>query len=157
MRMHRGLLLWLCLSLLAGCAGLSVLQNPPVVSLSGIRLVEVDLLEQRYSLRLRVMNRADETLRVRGMDYQLWMNGKEFAHGVSNQEFSVEPLSEQLIEVEVVSNLASVMRQLQDLDSGGLQRISYRLEGKLGLAGRAQRIPFEFADEIALGRSDRGT
>ena len=140
----------LCLLALAvtACATTGSFPEPPRVTLTSIQPKDMTLLEQRYSLQLRIMNPNDVALPVEGLSYALEINGREFAYGVSNAEVSIPPFSEALLDVEVVSNLLNVMQQVQELQGEQHDSLSYRLSGKLSLANSPARLPFEYAGEL---------
>jgi LEA14-like dessication related protein len=139
----------LCALLLGGCAGLRPYEETPRVSLVSIQPLDMQMLEQRFALQLRIMNPNDVEIPVEGLSYALEINQREFAYGVSQQAVSIPPYGEALLRVEVVSNLLNVMRQLQQMSDspkdGGLE---YRLRGKIGLAGLRGGLPFDYAGKL---------
>jgi LEA14-like dessication related protein len=145
--MRSALLCMLALAVTA-CATTGSFPEPPRVTLTSIQPMDMTLLEQRYSLQLRIMNPNDVALPVEGLSYALEINGREFAYGVSNAEVSIPPFSEALLDVEVVSNLLNVMQQVQELQGEQHDSLSYRLSGKLSLANSPARLPFEYAGEL---------
>jgi len=133
---------------LAGCAALQSYPESPRVSLVSIKPVDMQMLEQRFVLELRILNPNSVAIPVAGLSYGLEINRREFAYGVSQQAVDIPPYGEALLQVEVVSNLLNVMRQLQqlaDAPGGGLE---YRLHGKIGLAGKHQRLPFDYSGKL---------
>jgi LEA14-like dessication related protein len=139
----------LCVLLLGGCAGLQPYAETPRVSLVSIQPLEMQMLEQRFALQLRIMNPNDVEIPVEGLSYALEINQREFAYGVSQQAVSIPPYGEALLQVEVVSNLLNVMRQLQQMgDSTGDGGLEYRLHGKIGLAGLRRGLPFDYAGKL---------
>jgi LEA14-like dessication related protein len=135
--------------LLGGCAGLQPYAETPRVSLVSIQPQDMQMLEQRFTLQLRIMNPNEVELPVAGLSYALEINQREFAYGVSQQAVSIPPYGEALLQVEVVSNLLNVMRQLQQMgDSPGSGGLEYRLHGKLGLAGLRRGLPFDYAGKL---------
>ena len=138
------------LVIVSGCATLTHKVEPPTVSLAGIQLLELGLLEQRYRLQLRIQNPNDFALPIAGMEYRVNLNDAEFAHGVSSHSVSVPAFDEAVLEVDGVSNLSSVLNQLQLLGSRREQTLRYALTGSAKLKNRLLRIPFEYHDEINL-------
>lgn len=69
--------------LLNACATLMQQFDPPYGNLAGLELKELGLLEQRYLLKLRVQNPNSVPLPIAGMNYDLAINNKKFARGVS--------------------------------------------------------------------------
>jgi LEA14-like dessication related protein len=144
---NSGILLYALL--LGGCAGLQPYEETPRVSLVSIQPLDMQMLEQRFALQLRIMNPNEVEIPVEGLSYALEINQREFAYGVSQQAVSIPPYGEALLQVEVVSNLLNVMRQLQQMSDspqgGGLE---YRLRGKIGLAGLRSGLPFDYAGKL---------
>lgn len=135
----------LCLnSLLTGCSHPFARVESPSVSVSQIHLVEAHVLEQRYLLRLRLQNPNSFALPISGMQYRLFINGAEFAHGVSSQAVHVPAYGERLVEVEMVSTLGALMNQLRRWPPGPEDTLRYRLAGEAGLATRFRPVHFEY-------------
>jgi len=150
---RRGLLLVLLVAVLgmaAGCAVLPGRPEPPRVSLIGLNLLSMELFEQRYQVRLRLKNPNDFDLPVRGMDFRLDINGEAFADGVSNRSLTVPAFGEEVVELEVSSNLLQVFRQLQSLQGKRAPGLAYRITGRVAVGGYGQRLPFDYSGEFAL-------
>ena len=137
-------------ALTAGCAGTAELPNPPRVSLAGLRLAQIGIVEQRYAAKFRVQNPNDARLRVRGMEYTIYINGRKFADGVSGRNFSVAGYGEKIIEVDLTSTVLRVYEQIRSLGQGEAETFRYRLEGSLRISGQMQSIPFTYEDMIDL-------
>jgi LEA14-like dessication related protein len=141
--------------LLGGCAGLQPYAETPRVSLVSIKPLDMQMLEQRFVLELRIMNPNSAAIPVSGLSYALEINQREFAYGVSQQAVTIPPYGEALLQVEVASNLLNVMRQLQQLgDSPGDGGLEYRLHGKIGLADQVRGLPFDYAGKLGYRESD---
>ena len=147
-RPYRRAALVLLAVLVSGCAGLGAYREPPRVSLVSIQPREMGVLEQRYGLQLRIMNPNDTALPVAGMQYSLQINDREFAYGVSRQPVSIPAYGEAVIDVDVVSNLLSVLRRLQEENAGKPGSLTYRLSGSLSLENRVGRLPFDYHGEL---------
>jgi LEA14-like dessication related protein len=133
--------------LVAACA--TAISKPPVVTLAGVDLESIGLFEQRYVLQLRVMNPNDADIPIEGLTFDVELNGMRFASGVSNSAVTVPRLGEALLEVRATSNLASVMRQLHDLQKGGRGSLDYRIKGSLRVSGYGA-LPFEKGGELSF-------
>ncbi len=134
--------------LLAGCASLGGYHDPPRVSLVSIEPLDMALLEQRYALQLRIINPNGVVLPVGGLDYSIEINRREFAYGVSLQSVTIPAHGEAILDVEVISNLLNLLRQVQELGADGKQVIEYRISGKLSLNHSPVRLPFEYSGEL---------
>ena len=134
---------------LTACAGITPYTEAPRVSLASIEPRDMTLLEQRYAIRLRIMNPNDAALPVAGLSYALEINQREFAYGVNRQSVDIPAFGEALLDVEVVSNLLNVMQQLQQMNSEDRDSLSYRLTGKISLANSLGSLPFDYSGELS--------
>ena len=139
----------LFVSLLTACASIKPYSEAPRVSLASIEPKDMTLLEQRYGLRLRIMNPNDAALPIEGLSYALEINDREFAYGVSRQAVEIPSFGEALLDVEVVSNLLNVMQQLQRMSGESRDSLSYRLTGKISLANSPASVPFDYSGELS--------
>lgn len=136
-------------ALLAGCASLVGIGQPPGVTLAGIDLREIGLFEQRFGLKLRIQNPNAVDLPISGLSFEVELNGHPFANGLSNQSVTVPKMGEATLDVDAVSNLASLLKQLQELQKGGRDRVDYRIIGRLS-AGALGSIPFERKGDVPM-------
>jgi LEA14-like dessication related protein len=141
------------LLVLTACNTFPVRTEPPRVTLVGLSLASVELLEQRYQVRLRLKNPNAFALPVRGVDFHLDLNGRNFADGVSNQTLDVPAYGEALLEMEVSSNLLQVFRQLQSLEENAVSGVAYRIKGKVAIGDYGRRLSFDQSGEIGVPES----
>jgi LEA14-like dessication related protein len=139
--------------LASACARAPVSLESPQVTLAGISLVGLDLLEQRYELRLRVQNPNRFDFIIEGMQYQVEINDKVFARGNSNHAVNVPHNDMRTISVEAVSTLNDVLRQLQVDERSGPEVLRYRVSGTLTLRHYGSDIAFDHRGEIKLPAS----
>jgi len=147
-RPYRSAVLLLLVALAAGCAGLHAYREPPRVSLVSIQPGEMNVLEQRYQLQLRIMNPNDEALPVAGMQYALQINGREFAYGLSRQPVSIPAYGEAVLDVDLVSNLLGMLQQLQEMSVETHESLKYRLKGSIRLDNSHRKLPFDYSGEL---------
>lgn len=141
--------LWLLVLFVAACAGLGGLSQKPDISLAALDLLEMGVFEQRFVMTLRVQNPNDVDLPIRGMTFDIELNGQHFAKGLSDKAVTIPRMGEALLEVRATSNLGSVLRQLRELQKGGRERIDYRLYGQIALDGLG-RLPFERKGDLQM-------
>ena len=122
-------ILAVALSLLSGCAGLRL--QPPSVTLVSLKVVEASLFEQRFTFKLRVQNPNDRDIPITGMSFEVNLNDRPFAKGVSNKPVILPRLGEALVEVTAVSDLSGIIRQINELSKGQLTSLSYHIKGRL--------------------------
>ncbi|GJQ60745.1 MAG: hypothetical protein D8M57_04985 [Candidatus Scalindua sp. AMX11] len=133
-----------------GCAATSGISETPYINLSNINLLTMGVFEQRYRIMMRIQNPNDVSIPIKGMSYHVFINGKEFAHGVNNKPVVIPEFGEKVIEIEATSDLTSILRQFQELMSGGIEKVSYRLEGKAKLSNRIRRLSYKYKGELNL-------
>lgn len=134
-------------ALVAACAGFG-LREPLSATVADIKPLEMSLLEQRFSVKVRVLNPNDTDIEFEGVVFDLELNGKPFAKGVSNQKGTIPRFGEALIDVNVVSGLSGILRQVNELRSGR-ESMTYRLSGRFA-TGAFGTVPFETKGELKL-------
>ncbi|MFC7420837.1 LEA type 2 family protein [Iodobacter arcticus] len=145
-RLHSGLLL---LALLTGCASFPSQFEKPTVSLAGLSVAEIGLLEQRFVLNLRVTNPNDISVVINGVQLSLDVNGKPFADGVSSDAVTLPKLGSVVVKLNVTTSLNTFIQQFNALQASG-KPIAYRIKGKLFLPLRPDGVSFERQGEVNL-------
>ena len=145
----RRLLALLCLLVLISCSSLP--RNTPRldVTLADITPTEVGLFEQQYKIGLRVQNPSDHAIAIDGFAYQIEINGKPFAHGVSDESTTVPRFGQVVMSATAVSSLSGLVGQIRQLASGSSDKLSYRIMGSFSVSGGGA-IPFDQRGEIGL-------
>ena len=141
--------------LLTSCAGLDKKPEAFKVNISSIKILDSTLMEQRYQVSLRILNKTRETYDVEGISFDIELNGKDFASGVSNQNIQIEPLSESVISVDVSSTIFGIIRQINNMQNNQTKAFNYELSGTLYSSGSLMGIPFRETGEIDLKPSMR--
>jgi LEA14-like dessication related protein len=142
--------LLIILQLLSGCAALQTREERVRVTIADLRPLESTLMEQRYLVKIRLQNRSKEALTVDGMSFDLDLNGKRFASGVSSQETTVPGFSESILEVKLSSTVFGLIKQfgaLRDRQSGSFD---YQISGSLSSPDSMLALPFNEKGEIKL-------
>jgi LEA14-like dessication related protein len=120
----------------SGCA--SVDSEALRVSVASVSIIDASLLEQRYLLRVRLQNPSERELKLEGFVYDLVLNGRQFARGVSDQTVLVPRFGEQVIDLPAVGSTGGALRQILDL--GSRTQIDYRLTGRASQGGGRLRL-----------------
>jgi len=142
--MRKLLIILLALGL-SGCSLFVPKLERPTLSVVKVQLLKSDLWHQELRVRMRVQNPNDRALPVKGIVYQLDVEGQELAHGMSGDSFVVPALGEAEFDMSVSANMANMLIKL--LNKGGTE-VEYRIYGKISLsAGLLRSIKF----------NDRGT
>ena len=139
------------LTVLAGCAGLERLRpEPPRVTLADLRVLDLSLFEQRFEVALRMRNPNRFALPIQGLRYQLELNGETFANGASAESVTLPAYGEEVLRLEVVSDLGSTLRQIRRWQQEPPEGLSYRLTGSVDVSSMAPSLPFDVAGNITL-------
>lgn len=134
---------------LAACA--SVIPQPPKVALAGLDIESIGLFEQRFILQLRVTNPNNVDIPVEGINFDVDVNGRHFANGISNLAVTIPRQGETVLEVRATSNLAAFLRQWQESEKSGEPGLDYRVKGNLRVSGYGA-LPFDHRGEALLPR-----
>ena len=133
--------------LLCACAP----KGPPPphlnVSIADMHVKSMGMMEQIFTLQLRVQNPNNFDIDTDGLSFDIETNGQTFAHGVSNQPVSVPRLSEAMVNVNAVSDLSSILGQIRGVPRMAMSGFKYRLVGRF-FSGQ-ERYPFDFSGKIA--------
>ncbi len=107
-------------------------------------------MEQRYQVDLRIMNRSNKALDIDGMSFDIELNGKDFASGVSNTQFKLEPLSETVVNVTVSSTIFGIIRQVNGFKKMKSGPFKYELSGTVYTSSSLFGISFLEQGEVDL-------
>ena len=140
------------LASVSGCSTLGKHSETLRVTLSNIEVEEATLLEQLYTVTLRVQNRSEWPLRVRGGSFNLAINGRDFSAGVSNAHADIPAFADAQIQLRMVSTLFSVLRLIQGMQDGSALPLTYEISGHIKIAGRDSQLSFRERGEIGLQR-----
>ena len=135
------------LTALGGCAGLQLGMKKPEVTVANIRLLDGNLLEQRFLLTLRVMNPNTSEIAIEGLTFKVDLNGQPFAKGVGNQPVVVPRLGEAMVDVTATTGLGGLLRQFKAFK--GREKVDYRISGRL-VTGSFGGIDFDQTGEVEL-------
>ncbi len=150
--MHLRAIVLGCLFGLSACAAWAI-REPLNVTIADITPLDINLLEQRYAVKVRLLNPNDAEVAFDGVVFDLEINGKPFAKGVSDRGGAVPRFGEAVIDMQVVSGLQNFLRQIPDLQKANRTGFSYRVKGRLHSRGGFS-IPFDTKGEFALPSSD---
>ncbi len=141
--------IWLIatLLLLSACTGIPNNFEKPQVTMAGLEIAELGVIEQRFIVSLRVSNPNNFSIPIDGLAMKLDINGQPFATGVSNQAMTLPRLGEMVVKVNVTTNLFSVWKQIKTITSKN-QPIAYGLTGKLSLPLIPGGIGFDRKGEL---------
>lgn len=138
---------------LGGCAGgLTGRSEPVSVTVSDLRMGTAGVLEQQYFVTLRIQNPNDRELAVKGVVFELELNDKAFARGTTGTDTTVPRFGSTTVEVETLSSLGGILRQLGGVTGpdGVPKSFRYRIKGKLHTSGMGGVLPFDERGELSM-------
>jgi LEA14-like dessication related protein len=137
---------------LAGCSALSPHEKVKVTVI-GLEPVSFHALELRFALKLRIQNPNDVGLSYDGLEFELAVNGKTLATGLTDAKGSVPRYGEAVITIPVSVSALEAVRQVRALSRSESKEtaLPYVLRGKLG-AGWLGQVPFERSGVLNLPR-----
>jgi LEA14-like dessication related protein len=148
--MSKRVLTVLVLLSLAGCAGLVGHRDPVRVTVNAIEILESTMFEQLYRITLRVQNRTEQEITIRGGSFDLEINGRDFGSGVSDSVLRVPPYSDAKVDVRMVSTLFGMLRLFQGMASADDAALHYEISGRFVADGILGGVAFRESGEIAL-------
>ena len=143
--------------LIASCSTIPKDFEAPRVNISDMTPKEMAIFEQRFDVKLRIQNPNNVDLSIYGLRFDIELNEREFANGMSGQRVTVPRFGSDVVDVEVITTLASFLRQVQDLNAGAGQKVRYRLKGTAFVdAPGTFKAPFDESGEIDLNLGNLG-
>ncbi|MCK5924734.1 MAG: LEA type 2 family protein [Methylococcales bacterium] len=122
----------------------------PKVNLENFQLIKLGLSKQVYRLRLHIKNPNSFPLPIQNLNYQLFINNKSFAKGLSNKAVTIPALGDGYLETDVSSNLADVIEEWGQWFSFAKQSLDYKIKGSIGVTSFAIPFPFQYSDKVDL-------
>jgi LEA14-like dessication related protein len=117
---------------ISACANMQG-HEPVQVTVAAIEPLQGEGLEMRMMVKLRVQNPNDTPIEYNGVYVKLDVQDKTFATGVSDERGSIPRFGESVISVPVtVSTLSMAANALGMLEGKPIDKINYKLDGKLG-------------------------
>ena len=141
------LVIWLLVGV-TGCATLGRHPTPIRVTLSNIQIEEVTLFEQLYTVTLRVQNRTQFPLGLRGGSFDLVINDREFGAGVSDAQVDIPAFGDAQMQLRLVSTLFGMVGFIQGLKEGSGAPLSYEISGRLKIEGSFGGLSFREQGEF---------
>jgi LEA14-like dessication related protein len=146
-----GLFIVVLFGLNPGCAAKFNQLEEPKLNLVGFKLIDAQLLEQRYELTFRLLNPNDVALPITGIYYEVELEGKAFATGVNASPVDVPAYGETRVTVEMSTTLLQSIRQLATLAEAQPQQLDFHLKGHLNVnLPMLGKIPFSEKGQIKL-------
>jgi LEA14-like dessication related protein len=138
------------LALISACSSLAPKVDPPRLTIVSVGMVSADMFAQQFRVRLHVQNPNDRDLPVKGIEYQLFLEGDSFAEGTAARPFVIPALGETEFDMTVNTNfVSSIGRLLSRLN--GKDTVQYIFEGKVQTdLGLVRSLPFQETGTVQL-------
>ena len=134
----------------AGCTWMGTSMERPRINIANVTPTEIKLFEQLFDLELRIQNPNDSPLVINGLSFELDINDKPFASGLSDQNVTIGRFSSEIIHVQAITSLWSFLRQVAELQKTGMPRVSYRIRGAIYAGPSGIKLRFDDAGEIQI-------
>lgn len=138
-------LLSLAVLTLSACASLYMNVIPPTVSVAEVDLKSLGLFEQKFDLGLRIANPNDFDFRIEAIDFELEVNGRPFARGLTRSTTLVAATSSSVVRVDALTQSKNVIEQIKTLSPEALRAgVPYRIVGRVKIDKTSDWLPFEY-------------
>jgi len=131
-----------------GCSGLFRTMEPPRINIVNVTPKEIKLFEQVFDLELRVQNPNEAALPIHGLAFELEINDRRFATGVSNENVTVDAFSSLVVHVEAVTSSWVILQQIAQLQRTGTPLVNYRIRGAIYSGSPSVKLPFDNMGEF---------
>jgi LEA14-like dessication related protein len=117
---------------LTACSGLPFNAVAPKVSVADVGLKHLGLFEQHLDVGLRISNPNDFDLSIEALEFELEVNGRPFASGLSNQAMRVPAMASAMLRVDTFLQSKDLILQFKILSQGALKvGVPYRVKGRI--------------------------
>ena len=152
----RGLVGLTLMLALVGCAGFGGHRDAVRVTVSAVEVLESTVFEQLYRVTLRVQNRGESPIRIRGGHFDLAINGRDFGSGVTDSTLTVPPYADATLDVRMVSTLFGMVRLFQGLAEPDSATLRYEITGRFSTDSAIGGLGFREEGELALPQRGSG-
>jgi len=125
--------------------------QPPKISFQGIALGRPTQGGWPLAVTLLLTNPNDQSLDLKGYDYELWLEGKIVAQGASDAPVNLPPRGQTVAQVPILVKLPAVLELLPLLLRPEPPLLHYQVAGGFRLSevlGGLVRIPFRFQGQV---------
>ena len=141
---------------LAACSTMPKEYETLRVHIADMTPKDMAIFEQRFDVTLRIQNPNDAEFSINGLRFDIELNGREFANGMSGQRITVSRFGSEVVNTEVFTTLGSFLRQIKELSAANGQKVRYRLKGTAFVDSPGIfKAPFDEQGEIDLNLGDR--
>jgi LEA14-like dessication related protein len=143
----------LCVSLFSGCATVGGGRESPKVDVVGITKSESDTSALQFTIQLRIVNPSAETLNLKGLYYELSLEGIDLVNGTARSIPPIEGYSDTVVSVSSAASLIGSARLASMMINDPRENWRYELKAKLGTSSKwMPSTTITESGEIPLGR-----
>ena len=129
---------------LVACSSLPLNALAPKVSVAEIDIKSLGLFEQRFDVGLRVSNPNDFDLQIEALEFELELNGRAFAKGLSRVSTLVTATSSTVLRVDAITQSKNLLQQFKALSPEALKNgVPYRIKGRVKTDKLPGWLPFD--------------
>ena len=134
--------LLLSLLFLGACATMSSNFDPPKVDLAGLEPLNSESMEPRFLIKLRVVNPNDSDLNIKGIYYEISVEGHDLFTGASDKATVIPGYGENIVTLEAATSLFGTIGLFTTLLTSGAKKdaINYELYTKISVGGMMMPI-----------------
>jgi LEA14-like dessication related protein len=115
--------------LTVACSAMPSGFEAPRLSIVSLTPKHATLFEQQYDVELRIQNPNVSPLTLTGVRFDVELNDRLFARGMSGDTVTVPRFSSETVHARIISTAAGLIRQLQQVRRKGMSKVSYRIKG----------------------------
>lgn len=141
---------------LAACSGLPWNAVAPKVSVADVAIKSLSLFEQQLDVGLRISNPNDFELTIEALEFELEVNGRPFASGLSSNVTRVPAMASALLRVDTFTQSKNLIQQFKRLSPDGLKDgVPYRVKGRIKTDQSSRWLPFDHTGVVG-GETPQG-
>ncbi|MGZ0655978.1 LEA type 2 family protein [Coraliomargarita sp. W4R72] len=119
-----------------GCASISPDYERPKVDVVGITKSDTDTAALQFTIQLRIVNPNAETINLKGLYYELSLDGIDVINGTANNIPAIEGYSDVVVSVSSAASLINSVRLAARLMEASSNELPYELRAKLGTTSK---------------------
>lgn len=128
--------LLMLLVLLGGCATMDRDYEKPTVDVVGVTKNKTDTAALQFTVDLRIVNPNAETLNLKGLYYELTLEGIDLITGTANNIPPIDGYSDSIVSVSSAAGMISSARFISMIINEPRETWNYRLKAKLGTTSK---------------------
>lgn len=137
--------------LMSSCSSLSSLVQKPGLSVADLSMVDGNLFQQTFRVRLKVDNPNSFALPILGLNYGLNIAGVDVADGTTANGVRIPANGTDYLDIDLSTNLLKSLPELSNVLKSGGKDLSYNFKGNLNLDNAfIKKVPFDKSGSFNL-------